>query len=58
MNEYEHTHKQYEIEATIVALSNAWRHAVAADLGQHFTSEIDHLIATARANRVEEGGRK
>jgi len=42
---------EYHIEATIVALERAAEHAVAAKLGEYFVSEIQHLIATAHANR-------
>jgi len=47
--------KAYDIEVAVVALEHAKVHAVAAGLGGHFASEIDHLIATAKANR--DGGK-
>jgi len=46
--------REYHIEATIAALEQAWKQAVAADLGAHFIAEIDHLIATAKANKESE----
>lgn len=42
------------IEATVEALEVARAYAVSAGFDLHFLSELDHLIATAKANK--EGG--
>ena len=42
------------IDATVEALEVARAYAVSAGFGLHFLSDIDHLIATAKANK--EGG--
>jgi len=46
--------RAYDIERTVAALEQARAAAVAAGLDEHFVSEVDHLIATARANGDEE----
>lgn len=42
------------VDLTVVALEVAREVAVSAGFDLHFLSEIDHLIATAKANK--EGG--
>ena len=43
----------YALEALSVALERARRFAVAAKMDEHFTSEIDHLLATTNHNKGE-----
>jgi len=50
--------RAFDIEATIALLGRARDHAVAASLGEHFVSEIDHLIATAEANKEKKENTK
>ena len=42
---------EYALELTIVNLTRAKSSAQCASLDWHFTSEIDHLIMTAQANK-------
>lgn len=45
--------REYNIEALLVSLERSIDHATKAQMGEHFISELKHLVATTMYNRED-----